>query len=422
MLTDSVGLLLLLKLAILKPVGGWHSSQVSGRGGAPDLSPGKQQTCNPRATAMLWGSVPRYCTPSRLLTFSGGTPTEGSESAVKSMGCRFSRLPSCAEEEGRATQSRRWDAQVGRTRRQHTCLLLQLHRHDSSDRTVSVSKVSSRPGHVGVEGVGVSGRTCDGAAVVGVPLVDGAAVAVVGVPPLDGAAVVGVSLLDGAAVVGAPPLDGAAVVGVPLADGAAVGVAGPGPKQMSSRANWSFDSPSRLFPPVPWAVMVTAAMPVKSAAGSVTRVGPAATSLVMVTVYVLPWLVSELGSRPPRRPFSPLSNGAATPAAVITNAVGGDAMGAPVCETVECRRHAGGARHVRSAPPALTGVKVTTWLVATSGAMDRLFTVNVLRVSTLFSSGAMVGTPLTPTRLKMASVGLSTTLCRQRHRRLSGRS
>ena len=40
---------------------------------------------------------PRNCTPSRSDTSSGGTPTAGRLAALRSMGFRPSRLPSCRQ-------------------------------------------------------------------------------------------------------------------------------------------------------------------------------------------------------------------------------------------------------------------------------------------------------------------------------------
>lgn len=66
---------------------------------------------------------------------------------------------------------------------------------------------------------------------------------------------------------------------------------------------------------------------------------------------------------------------------------------------------------LRAAGAPVKGVKVTSMVSATRGAMKRLFSVYVCNPSTP-STGAMVGSPLTPARLNMALVGDATTLCR----------
>ena len=62
----------------------------------------------------------------------------------------------------------------------------------------------------------------------------------------------------------------------------------------------------------------------------------------------------------------------------------------------------------------LKGVTVTVMSVATRGAMYRLLSVYVCSPS-VPSTGAMVGSPLTPARLKAAFSGDCSTLCRSHH-------
>jgi hypothetical protein len=66
----------------------------------------------------------------------------------------------------------------------------------------------------------------------------------------------------------------------------------------------------------------------------------------------------------------------------------------------------------------LKGVTVTVMSVATRGAMYRLLSVYVCSPSEP-STGAMVGSPLTPARLKAAFSGDCSTLCRSHHDRWS---